>query len=960
MQGELFSRELLIGPAGCGKTHRVLERYLAEVEAGREEQVLLLVPTASFRDHTRNTVLRSGRVRAFSGGSVATFDDLTRESPRPELTGARRELMVRRILRELDLPYLRDVAELAGFRQTLVEEAEEILNAGLSAGELERRLKPNPRSAAFLKFLRRYEAETAPFRRPVEIAKTPALLLVDGFTDFTVEQKRLLETLAKPAGAALATLPQGYEPARKFLLGLGFRETVLEGNYRVTGSLETAVFTASSRRDEVDLVARQILCLVRDERYSFRDIGIVMHDQDHYLSLIGDLFRSHGIPVRMFFPTEVAETALGRHLLACLDLFGSGSRPPAVLAVLKSPYSPIFKRELVEDFEYRLIENRAQAEHGRWPVFWKPLKNFFQELERFDQELREAGSDAQLLARWVTAVWDAFTKFREVLPESHERALDLRADARAWTSARELVQEIAEAAEAEKDRLDFAAFADLLEQEMRQARFRRRDRRQDAVSVMNPYEARQWELRAVFVMGLVEKEFPRAPRPSLFLDEAGRQGLGLPTAAEQAEEERRLFDVATTRARERLFLSHPLTDPRGTPLLRSFFLDDIACARRLERSPADIVCPEELVVAERDLFDLAHRELGAPWASPERLGPARALYNAAPRRELTARAASSLESRPASLALPAALRLVAEKQSRFSASSFKTFGQCAFKHFAGYVLRLQGPPEEAEGLTRLVEGTIIHETLREWEAGRRAEPIGWVFERCFAAETEGLLLTHAEEKLRQDMRADLERFATAEARHDSLYRCAVDADLLEKKFGRGDGPVLEWTLPDGATIQITGRLDRVETATQDGKKLGVLVDFKYSKEGFTAEILKRVEEGQEFQIPLYLLALEQLFGLQPAGAELYALRGGLSRAGVFNEELATAVFRGGSPPETQVLPPKEFRTLLETGRQWMAKYAAEIRAGKIAVAPREITYCHKGGCEYYDLCRVNKWEIPTS
>lgn len=942
-QGELFERVLLIGPAGCGKTHRILELYLRELEAGREERVLLVVPTASFREHTRNKVLRSGKAPAFSGHSVVTFADLVVRNNIPELSSARRELIVRRLLGELDLPYLRKVVEFPGFRGALVEEAEEVLAAGHTAEDLERPLGPSERGKAFVKFLRAYQAATACFRQPAVTERKPDILLVDGFTDFTMEQKKLLTTLAASAAEAAVTLPLDCEPARQFLHGLGFRETTLEGNRRPlpasaslvalenvlrgqAAALEDdsaiTVHQAGDRREEVDWVAREILDLARNRKYPYREICLVVQNPSAYLPLIRDLFPRYGIPMRVFFPCSISETAMGRHLLACLDLFrpDAASFPEAVLAILKSPYSPVEKREVIEELEYGMMEHRAQAEAGEWKAclrgkpFWA-LEKFFAALESLRGQLTAAKSDSVKLGSWLGAVWETFTLRHEIAAGiPHSRALDLRADAQAWSRALALLEEVTEAVKAEKTGFEFADFTGLLREEMAQARFRVRDRRHDVVYVMNTYEARQWELRAVFVLGLVEKEFPRPARRTLFLDDPARQLLHLPASPEHAGEERRQFYVAATRARERLSFSYPSSDARGAAFLKSFFLEDV---ERLLPKPA------------------RKRKEGATAVSgkkPER------------------------PARPGSLTLPENLSRIRDEQVRFSATQFKDFGQCAFKHFAAYVLRLKGPPKQAEGLTYLLRGGVIHETLRVWEVGGRAEPIAQVFERCFASGTRDLPIGHAEESLRAQMREDLEHFVAAEANHSAVYRTAVDPALIEKTFGGGDGPIIEWKLSDGSLIQIRGRLDRVETADTGKKKLGVVVDFKYSKNGFDAKRLGAVEQGQEFQIPLYLLALQEVLGMEPAGAELYTLRGEPRRAGVFAEDVTAHVFRGEAPEGTELLSREEFRKLLVTARQKMEEYAARIRTGEIEVRPFDTRYCRKGGCDFFDLCRVNKWE----
>src|ERR1035438_10282138 len=154
-QGRLFARRLLTGPAGSGKTHAILNLY-------RAADTLLIVPTVSFREHTRNSLLRLIAERdpaaLLTGRGVVTFGELAPEPP--GLSRVRRELLVRRLLVQADIPYFRAVIDYPGFRETLADEADEVLAAGLRAADLARNIRTDlPRGRAFLEFLRVFEYE---------------------------------------------------------------------------------------------------------------------------------------------------------------------------------------------------------------------------------------------------------------------------------------------------------------------------------------------------------------------------------------------------------------------------------------------------------------------------------------------------------------------------------------------------------------------------------------------------------------------------------------------------------------------------------------------------------------------------------------------------------------------------------------------------------------------------------
>ena len=78
--------------------------------------------------------------------------------------------------------------------------------------------------------------------------------------------------------------------------------------------------------------------------------------------------------------------------------------------------------------------------------------------------------------------------------------------------------------------------------------------KEDKVRLMTVHMAKGLEFPVVFVVGLTDGVFP------------SRRG--------DIEEERRLFYVACTRARDRLYLSCPLTDENGRRLIPSKFLTE--------------------------------------------------------------------------------------------------------------------------------------------------------------------------------------------------------------------------------------------------------------------------------------------------------------------------------------------------------------------------------------------------
>ena len=1038
-------RQLLLGPAGVGKSHRLRERFVAAMQAGGAAETLLLVPTASYRDHTRNLVLREGGLRGFSDAAVCTFRDLLERlfseshcgtrgdsllagqsdsGPPAELSAARRELLLRRLLRELPLPYLNAVRDFPGFRTALGDALEEARRAGVEPDTLEAVLRngaPSARHHAFQQLFRAYltalrQAGANEAQHLSQVFETLAsgglrlrLLLLDGFADFTAEQRALLMALLPHAPVAVATLtldPQKRdlfyqaERSRAWLKSLGFRELWIDGNHRPRAESLAAVelglregqaeapaplwtqegalslWAAADRRNEAELIGREILRLGRSS-FRYREIGIIARRPGEYLPLLRGVFRHLGIPLRAFVPVSVADTAAGRHLRLCLDLFQPGSRPQSVFHWLKSPYSPLRSRKLVEKFEYRATARLAEVREGRWDgcvTQGTRLADILERLAAFTSELARL-DDASELAAWTLRLWREFTLLGEIPDRLRpERALELRAEAVAFHRIESLLGEIAVAAQAEHaGPMSFPEFRELLLSLLARDQFSVRDRRQDAVTLMNPFEARQWELRTVFIVGLVENEFPAPIRDPLFLDDDDRKalektgGLALPTTAHRRLEERLLFYVAATRPRDRLYFTYPLSDADGTPLLRSSLLRGLgpllespAC-RKLQWRRSAIACPAELATGTDDLLALTHLALGArasrPEARPEAISRALALYEELRPLGATRRAASALAPRPGRLQLEAVRTRLRERATLFSASGFRTFAECAFKYFAQESLKLQGPAVPKE-IDPQIAGQIAHATIEAWERSGRSRPIGEVLEECFRKKTKDIPPSHLGAKVREELRQCIERFAAFEQQHGDKYRTAIRPEYIELKFGYADGAAaLEVTLADHTIIRVRGRLDRVEVVPAGDKKLGLVVDFKYNANAFKKESWDHIQEGLELQFPVYLLALQERFGLVPAGAELYPLKTEtLSRCGVYDAALLDQTFQQGPPARAILLDSPQFREMMEHGRQWMKQHAENIRDGEIAVFPKFPQRCKT--CAFFDVCRVNQWEFP--
>ncbi|OGX04233.1 MAG: hypothetical protein A3G87_08910 [Omnitrophica bacterium RIFCSPLOWO2_12_FULL_50_11] len=265
---------LLLGPAGCGKTHSSIEAFETALKSATHplnEDLLFILPTAEHRERTIDLVLRHG-LPGFFHKRITTFDRALKEFLKlggiDFATDVTRRIILKGILQHLDLDYFRDAADTAGFLELMGRTIVELKEYLVQPDELERRFgsleKRFPEFAPKYDDLSRiynaYEDELK--RRNLTDQRDSLRLLeeglkrgefqsprlrgvwMDGFSDFSKLQLAFIEFLARHADEMTVTLTLDQDPLRRPLFqvvsetlfaleDIGFKKKWMdERNYR--------------------------------------------------------------------------------------------------------------------------------------------------------------------------------------------------------------------------------------------------------------------------------------------------------------------------------------------------------------------------------------------------------------------------------------------------------------------------------------------------------------------------------------------------------------------------------------------------------------------------------------------------------------------------------------------------------------------------------------------------------
>jgi ATP-dependent helicase/nuclease subunit B len=972
---------LVVGPAKAGKIASLLDGYLEQIE----RDPVLIVPNAADVERVERDLLR--RAGALLSGSIGTFDDVFRRlahaggEAKPVVGEAQRTLVVRHALARTSLDGLGRSARFAGFAESLLAALGE-LESGL--------LDPEHLDGDLGRLYQAYREELDRLglwdrdllrRHAVERLRTDLSswdgrpVFAYGFEDLTGAEWGLLEALAgrteltislpyEPGRAAFASLQRTVEdlgalargriqelPARSGDHGhaaLAHVERFLFADEPPRGpELEGAIrfFEGAGSRGALELVAEQIRELAQAGT-PLESIALVVPSVDRLRAAIETALGTFGVPFAVEGRARLARTVFGQSLLALLRFAWQAGGRRELYAYLRSPFSG-FSRSNVDFLEGRL--------RGRGVAAGPSVEEETVRLRDGHsipalEALRAAASPVDAV-RAVTAAMLQAAHGLEAPPADELTLSDLRAHDAVAGVLDELEAWITAGGDLSPDDV----VAALERAEVMLARAGERGR----VAVLDLSRARTRRFDAVFVLGLEQGSLPRRGPGSPFLDDEARDELDSRRRARLARpdpvsRDRYLFYTACTRATRRLYLVREAANDEGSPreaspfwheLQALFDLDDVR--RWTRRRPlSQLTWALDRAPTERERL----RSLARLAASEPVEAEALAVANGWMRRLDRARHAFT---RDTGLRHP---RVLAELSARdtFNVTELERYADCSS---AWFFERLIDPKQIDRRVDAMLRGSVAHTTLNRFFAGLpkaigsdRVEPSRLDEALAFLGDClEGALagvkmeMTALERReLEQSLRRDLEQLVRDEA--------ASELPLVPRRFEVSFGsersaPELQRGLDLGDGITLSGKIDRIDVDPASAR--GIVQDYKSGRSGHSAV---EIEKELRLQIPLYMLVLRDLVGIEPLGGLYRPLAGERRARGLLRLEAKSDGIPGFA--KNDYLAENEFWDRVEGARELAHGFAQRIRAGDVRHDP-------KGGecpawCELWRMCRIRR------
>ena len=662
------------------------------------------------------------------------------------------------------------------------------------------------------------------------------------------------------------------------------------------GPVPITVYTARDAREEVERAAAEILRLVQEEGYRFREIAVCARDFGPWSDLVESVFEKYGIPLFLSTVTDVLQKPILALVTGALAAAAGDYAYEDVFRYLKTGLTDIDPddRDVLEN--YVLTWNLRGSR-------WTQAKDWDMHPTGYGQQMTP--EDEALLARLntlrrrVAAPLEALRKNKDRTGRGYALAmyqclediglparLEERQDAFTRSGELKLAAEYSQLWDIlcgaleqcslllDDTPMDLEAFSRLFSLTLSQYDVGSIPVSLDRVTAGDCPRMSGRTFRALFWLGADSGSVPQAaPNPGLLTDRDRTALAGLdirlaPRLEDKLEREMTIVYETCAVPTEALWVSWARAGPEGEAA-PSFLIG------RLEAVFPDLAKrsgegEEARLAAPRPALELAGQR-------PEVLA---ALKTLPAYREAAARQAHAAHWRRGRLSLDAS-RALYGATAPLSATRLDNLRACHFQHFLKYGLKAQ--PRQRAAFQATDYGTFVHAVLETVLRDAAAVPGGI---RALhedpdkrRAVTERAAQTYIDESLR-GAEEDSGRLRYLFSRMKRAIHAVVDSAVAELavsdfapaafELGFGAGKAMPpIRAGEELPVAVSGAVDRVDTWVHNGKRYLRVVDYKTGKKEFSFTDLA---SGRGLQMLLYLFALEHggadLFGPEPEAGSL--------------------------------------------------------------------------------------------
>ena len=647
---------------------------------------------------------------------------------------------------------------------------------------------------------------------------------------------------------------------------------------------DVTVISAENMYTECDTVALEIKKLLEKGKRC-RDIAVYDRDGSYVRTLTASL-KKYNIPVFQDKRVSLFEYPIVRMILSAVNIAAYGFSTEAVFNYIKTGIAGISAEEcaILENYVYVW-----QIDKAAWiSPFTAHPDGYAQEKTGYsDERLKhineirsravnpiltlkrklssEEMSPPQALFEFLTEIKaaDNFRKYAESLYDNGDEARAIECSA-VWDTVTQSLDALYEVTE--NRAVTPARFGELLKIILSCVDIGRIPAGIDEIVIGQAGRTRHLEPEVVFVLGCNDGLFPATPSETGLFSFAEKRilcsnGFMLEKFSENIYAEERMIAYSVlTGAKEKLYVSYSRTSSAGAAFMPSEIVNEI---KKIVPRHAFIddrkISSVDKIASAFTAFEECAQHLNDNTVYSESLKAVVSSGEYAHRLEAVKNA---VENAPHVISdRDAATRLFNDDMS-VSPSKADTFYCCAFQYFCRYGLRIS--KLRTADLDSRINGLLIHHIMENILLPGRNKALTLLTEKELRDEIDTITEDYVSKQMggREGMSILLARSLdkAKEAAYQILVRMIDEfrvskfetvAVELNLDYGEKVEPY-SLPLPDGGSITVAGKVDRVDIFKDEGKAYLRIVDYKTGGKNFN---LGDVFAGLNMQMLIYLMCL---------------------------------------------------------------------------------------------------------
>ncbi|MCP4259451.1 MAG: hypothetical protein GY774_18380 [Planctomycetes bacterium] len=676
------------------------------------------------------------------------------------------------------------------------------------------------------------------------------------------------------------------------------------------------IISAPNERAEVGFVAREILELVKEKDYRYRDIAVIASDIDSYQHYVRAYFNDYGIPFFIDKRKPLNQHPVVQLISSGLQVVTGGFSHSDIFACLKTDLVP------VERYDIDLLENYCLAfgitggdwqGDKQWGFAGKDNGDFDEKrinqirlraIEPFlklRDDIYPVGNPAKMhtteeFTRYIFSFLDEL-KVKEAIGNWIEQTNKKEDSATAdehqqfYNKLVDIFDELVEVFSGQT--MTAEDFFAIINSAFSQLTLAFIPPTLDQVLVGSIERSRHPDLKAVFLIGTTQRQFPVPLASDSILTDDDRGSAEsadfqlAPALSQTLAERQYLAYIAFTRPSEFLCITYPSVEDKGGAVPRSQFIGNLELLfeNLQEESVAGQETDIEKVHSETELADLLCSRLGRDIVGLEtndNVSPGELLEEICTDKQFAELGSNVLSAINYDNCARLDNDVVGElfgRQIQSSATRLSTFAACPYQYFARYTLQLEERKEFK--FEPLDLGAFYHNVL-DVLLKRLNE-----LKKDFATIENEELLKILKEQTEKVIEGNsfISNFRNRSPHNAYIISSAADVlsdfvlavgqmvragdfrpSLSEVSFGKAKDVLetlgkFEIPLPNGRIVSLNGKIDRFDIADVDGENTALIFDYKRKEHGAKFS-WSEFCYGLELQLPLYMLAVRKAAGLK--------------------------------------------------------------------------------------------------